>query len=206
LPPRRRKVKDRWKMKEWYSINAPPYFGGINIGLTPSDDTEKLIGRVVEVTLYDITGDPAQMHLKMYFQIINLKGKEAETIFKGHEYSQDYLKSLVRRRSTRIDSRHKVVTKDGYTIRLSVVIFSVMRVRNAQKLTMRKIISRIVEEKCKNLNFDQFVQESVLGKIASDIYNEATKIFPIRHIGIRKSKLLAFPVENKEEKIVEIKA
>jgi len=37
---------------------------------------------------------------------------------------------------------------------------------------------------------DQFVQEMVLGKIASDIYNEARKIVPLRHVGVRKSKLL----------------
>jgi len=30
----------------------------------------------------------------------------------------------------------------------------------------------------------------VLGKIASDIYNEAKKIAPLRHVGVRKSKLL----------------
>jgi ribosomal protein S3AE len=37
---------------------------------------------------------------------------------------------------------------------------------------------------------DQFVQEMVLGKIASDIYNEARKVVPLRHVGVRKSKLL----------------
>jgi len=34
-----------------------------------------------------------------------------------------------------------------------------------------------------------------LGKIASDIYNEAKKIAPLRHVGIRKSKLLSKPPE-----------
>jgi len=191
-------------MKNWYTINSPPYFGGVNIGSTPAGDPEKVIGRVIECTLYDITGDPSQQHLKMLFQVINVKGDEAETIFKGHEYSQDYLKSLVRRRSTRIDSRPKSTTKDGYTLRISVVVFSVMRVRNSQKIALRKTISQIVEDKAKSLNFDQFVQETVLGKIASDIYNEAKKIIPIRHIGIRKSKLIAYPGEKEEKKPAEL--
>jgi ribosomal protein S3AE len=34
----------------------------------------------------------------------------------------------------------------------------------------------------------------VLGKIASDIYNEAKKIAPLRHVGVKKSKL-ANPLE-----------
>ncbi|MEM3575349.1 MAG: hypothetical protein QXQ76_06380 [Candidatus Bathyarchaeia archaeon] len=33
----------------------------------------------------------------------------------------------------------------------------------------------------------------VLGKVASDIYNKAKKIIPLRHVGVRKSKLLAMP-------------
>jgi ribosomal protein S3AE len=33
----------------------------------------------------------------------------------------------------------------------------------------------------------------VLGKIASDIYNISKKVAPLRHVGIRKSKLVAQP-------------
>ena len=193
-------------MKKWYDVNAPPYFGGSNIGSTPCDDPERIIGRVVEVTLYDITGDVSQQHLKMYFKVVGLKGDEAETIFKGHEYSQDFLKSLVRRRSTRVDGLLKVTTKDDYVLRVSVVVFSVTRINNAQKTTLRKIIDRIVEGKGKSLNFDQFVQECVLGKIASDIYNESEKIVPIRHIGVRKSRLIAYPEGQETSVEVEVSA
>ena len=206
MSSRRRRVQDKWRMKDWYTVNSPPYFGGINIGSTPSDKPDKMIGRVVEVTLYDITGDPSQQHLKLYFQVVNLKGEEAETIFKGHEYSQDYLKSLVRRRSTRVDSILKVTTKDSYILSISVVVFSVVRINDSQKTSLRKTINRIVEEKAKNLNFDQFVQEAVLGKIASDIYNEVKKIVPTRHIGVRKSKLVDYPGREAEKKAVEVEA
>jgi small subunit ribosomal protein S3Ae len=58
---------------------------------------------------------------------------------------------------------------------------------------MRKLMMRIIKEKSEALTFDQFVQEVVLGKIASDIYNQAKKIAPIRHVGIRKSKLIQQP-------------
>ena len=54
-------------------------------------------------------------------------------------------------------------------------------------------MNKIVKEKATDLTFDQFVQELVLGKIASDIYNEAKKISPLRHVGVRKSKLVAQP-------------
>jgi small subunit ribosomal protein S3Ae len=61
------------------------------------------------------------------------------------------------------------------------------------------MVRGIIEEKAKNLTFEHLVQEAVLGKIASDIYNEAKKIAPLRHVGVRKSKLLFTPEKPKEE-------
>ena len=64
----------------------------------------------------------------------------------------------------------------------------------------------IVKEKAAALNLDSFVQEVVLGKIASDVYNEAKKVAPLRHVGINKSKLLAqpeAPIQVPEEVIIE---
>ena len=172
---------------------SPPYFGNVELGLVPASDPSKLIGRVVESTLYDITNDFSHQYLKMYFQITEVDGKTAKTIFKGHEYSRDYLRSLVRRRTTRVDGIFNVTTRDGYKLRVSVCAFTLSRIKTSQEEAIRKIMQKIVEEKASQLTYDQFVQEAVLGKIASDIYNEAKKIAPLRHVGVRKSKLLYRP-------------
>jgi len=172
---------------------SPPYFGGSELGTFPSDDSLKLVGRIVDATLYDVTDDFAHQYLKMYFRVIDVEGKIAHTVFKGHEYSRDYLRSLVRRRTTRVDGTLSITTKDGYQLRLAVSAFTLSRIKTSQERIIRAIIKRIVEEKAVALTFDQFVQEVVLGKIASDIYNEAKKIAPMRHVGIRKSKLILQP-------------
>ena len=189
----RRRVRDKWRGKSWYTVVSPSYFGNVELGLVPADEPEKLIGRVVEATLYDITNDFSHMYLKMYFQITDVNGKTAKTIFKGHEYSRDYLRSLVRRRTTRVDGIFNVTTKDGYRLRVSVCAFTLTRIKTSQEIAIRKIMQKIIEEKASQLTYDEFVQEAVLGKIASDIYNEAKKIAPLRHVGVRKSKLLSRP-------------
>ena len=45
-------------------IVAPPYFGNVELGSVPAEEEEQLIGRVVEATLYDITGDFSHQYLK----------------------------------------------------------------------------------------------------------------------------------------------
>lgn len=98
-----------------------------------------------------------------------------------------------RRRTTRVDGIFNVTTKDRYRLRLAVCALTLSRIKTSQEKAIRAIIKRIVEEKASTLEFDQFVQEAVLGKLASDIYNEAKKISPLRHVGVRKSKLILQP-------------
>lgn len=188
-----RQVRDKWRTKSWYTILSPNYFGSVELSQVPADDPSKLVGRIIDSTLYDITNDFQHQYLKMYFQVVEVDEKTAKTVFKGHEYSRDYLRSLVRRRTTRVDSLINITTKDGFKLRLSVSVFTLSRIKTSQENSMRKLMTRIIKEKSEALTFDQFVQEVVLGKIASDIYNQAKKIAPIRHVGIRKSKLILQP-------------
>ncbi len=192
-------MRDKWRGKSWYKVVSPPYFGGVELGFVPAEESEGLVGRIIDATLYDITDDFSHQYMKMYFQVTEVDGKTAQTVFKGHEYSRDYLRSLVRRRTTRVDGLYNVTTKDGYQLRIAVSAFSRTRVKTSQQQAIRNIMKRIVEEKAKVLTFNQFVQEAVLGKIASDIYNEAKKFAPLRHVGVRKSKLVLQPSVDAEE-------
>jgi len=203
LSSKAKHVRDKWRGKTWYMVVAPPYFGNVELGAIPTEEPEKLIGRVIESTLYDVTNDFSHQYLKMFFQIGEIDGKTAHTLFKGHEYSRDYLRSLVRRRTTKVDGLFNVTTKDGYKLRVAVSALTLSRIRTSQEKTIRTLMEKIISEKASTLTFDQFAQEMVLGKIASDVYNEAKKIAPLRHVGIRKSKLILqlaqLPVQKAEQ-------
>jgi small subunit ribosomal protein S3Ae len=188
-------VRDKWRSKAWYMVIAPSFFGNVELGALPAEEPKQLIGRIVEATLYDITGDFSHQYLKMFFQIADIDGKTANTLFKGHEYSRDYLRSLVRRRTTKVDGLFNLITKDGYKLRVSVSALTLSRIKTSQEKLIRNMMAKTANEKAAALTLDQFVQEMVLGKIASDIYNEAKKVAPLRHVGIRKSKLVAQPAQ-----------
>jgi small subunit ribosomal protein S3Ae len=189
----KRRIRDKWRGKSWYTVLAPPYFGKVELGTLPADDPDKLVGRVIDSTLYDVTNDFSHQYLKMRFEITEVDGKTAHTMFKGHEYSRDYLRSLVRRRTTRVEGLFSVATKDGYKMQVAVCAFTLSRIKTSQEHAIRNITGKIIKEKASTLTFDQFAQEIVLGKIASDIYNEAKKMAPLRHVGVRKSKLVMKP-------------
>ncbi len=193
--PRRRAAatKDKWKMKEWFVVYAPEFFGSKEIGLTPADEPEKVIGRVIETTLKDLTGDFTKGQVKLYFKIYDVKGQNAYTKFKGHTLSRSYIRSLVRRRTTRIDGIFNVTTKDGYKLRVMGMVIAIRRIQTSQERAIRDIMRDIIYKKAEELPYTQFITEAVTGKMAAEIAREVRKIYPIKRAEIRKIKVLAEP-------------
>ena len=193
MPRPRAASRDRWKLKKWYSVIAPPIFGEVVLGTTPADDPDKLIGRVMETTLYDLTGDFTQVHIRLYFQITEVEGDKAKTRFKGHELARDYIKSLTRRKSSKIQGIFDVKTKDGYELRVTAIAFTSFRCKSSQRRLIRKVMKEILEKKASETEFNDYIQSLIFGKVSSEIFAEAKKIYPLRKVEIYKTKLLRIP-------------
>ncbi|AKG38891.1 MAG: 30S ribosomal protein S3ae [Infirmifilum sp.] len=185
-----RKTRDKWAMKSWVRVLAPKAFGFADLGSIPANEPEKTIGRTVEVSFYDITKDPSQLHIKLKFQIVKVEGTTAYTQLKLMELTRDYIRSLVRRGTSRIDAIIDVQTKDGVKLRVMGMAVTITRVKTSQRKAIRKIMFQLIEEKASQLDFDTFIQQAVLGNIASEIEVNARKIYPLKKAEIRKIKVL----------------
>ncbi len=185
------KLKDKWRQKKWYVVVAPGAFGNVEIGKTLSDDPQKLVGRVLETTLYNITEDFSLLHVKLHFKIIKIEGDKAHTTFIGHDLARDYLRSLVRRGSSRIDGMFNMTTKDGFKVRVGIIALSTVRTKSSQKHSIRHLMEDTVNKKSAQFLYDELAQQLVLGKIASEIYNAAKSVYPLRKIEVRKSELVS---------------
>jgi len=179
--------------KSEYIIKAPSYFGERTLGITTSDDPSKLINRTVKISLYNLTDDPTKQYILIKFQIVRVEGNVAETIFYGHEYDREFLRSLVRRGTSRIDGYYNLWTVDRFGLRVQCTVFTHRRVRRGKKTAIRHLMRHVVEEAAGRLELGQLAQELVLGKTAADIYNTVKKILLPRHVGVVKSKVLAKP-------------
>jgi len=186
-----RKIKDKWKEKKWVSVLAPDSFNNVHIADIPITDEEKAKGRVIEVTLFDILkGDPSQYQYKLYFQIDKVVGEKATTIFKRYEYAKEFLRSLVRRGSSKINFIIDAKTKDGYVFRIKVIALSHRELNSSRQHALRLIARKIIEKSVPNMTIDEFVQASCYNKINSDIMAATKKIIHLRHVGLEKVKLV----------------
>ncbi|MDH3618579.1 MAG: 30S ribosomal protein S3ae [Nitrosopumilus sp.] len=188
---RKGRVKDKWREKKWITVNAPDSFNNVPIAYVPITDDENASGRVLEVTLYDILkGDPSQHQYKMYFQLDKVQDEKASTIFKRFEYSKEFLRSLVRRGSSKINFIIDVKTKDGYIFRIKVIALTHRQLNTSRKHALRLIARDIINKTVPEMTIDQFVQATCYGKINSDIMAAAKKVIRIRHVGLEKVKLI----------------
>ena len=188
---RKGRVKDKWREKKWITVNAPDSFNNVPIAYIPITNEENAPGRVLEVTLYDILkGDPSQHQYKMYFQLDKVQDEKASTIFKRFEYSKEFLRSLVRRGSSKINLIIDVKTKDGYIFRIKVIALTHRQLNTSRKHALRLIARDIINKTVPEMTIDQFVQATCYGKINSDIMAAAKKVIRIRHVGLEKVKLI----------------
>jgi len=200
MPRKVAKVRDKWKLKSWVTVTASSSFGNAPIARVPLTDIEKSSGRAIETTLYDILKqDPQHYAFKLYFQIDRVEGDTAYTVFKGHEYSREFLRSLIRRGSSMSHFIHDYTTKDGYVVRVYCTALSQGKMNSSKKHDLRIIMDRVIREKAASMNYEGFAQELVLQKVASDVYNEAKKVTHLRHVGVRKSKLISKPEARRAE-------
>ena len=187
---RRRRVRDTWKEKQWYKIMTPTEFGDAEIGSTPARDPELLINRGVESSMRELAGDFSKQYIKLYFRINNVVGDIANTKFMGHQVTTDYVRSMIRRGTSRIDAISNVRTKDGQKLKVHVLGITIKRAKSSQQKFIRETMERMVQEAAANKPFQEFIEDIVGGKMASHIYHEAKKIYPLKRVETVKTQMI----------------
>lgn len=188
---RKTRVKDKWREKKWVTVIAPDSFNNVPVAYIPITDEENALGRIIEVTLYDILkGDPSQHQYKMYFQINKVEGDKAYTHFKRYEYAKEFLRSLVRRGSSKVNFVIDVKTKDDNLFRIKIIALTHRQLNTSRQHALRLIAKEVIEKTIPEMTIDQFVQATCYGKINSDIMAAAKRVIRIRHVGLEKVKLI----------------
>jgi small subunit ribosomal protein S3Ae len=190
---RRRRVRDTWKEKQWYKIMTPKDFGDAEIGTTPARDPEMLVKRRVESSMRELTGDFSKQYVKLYFQINDVAGDTANTKFVGHHVTTDYVRSMIRRGTSRIDTLSDVITKEGYKVNVHIIAITVKRSKSSQQKFIRETMGNLVQQAVEGKTFPEFVEAVISGKMASSIYHETKKIYPLKRVEIIKTQVVEEP-------------
>jgi small subunit ribosomal protein S3Ae len=209
-----RKVKDRWKAKNWYQILAPSLFNNVPVAETLAESPDSLIGRVTEVSLQDLTNDFRKSHIKLLFTVDKVEQNTAHTQLKGHVLTSDYLRRMTRRRKSRVDGVFDVETRDGALLRVKPFAIAEKRIQSSQKKLIRNVMKVVISKEGKTKTLNAFIKDCLDGKIGSEIYKNCKVYYPVKRIEINKTEIMRLPTiiiedekptEKKEEEPVEPK-
>jgi small subunit ribosomal protein S3Ae len=194
-----RSVSRQQRQKRWYTVLAPESFDRAELGETPANEPEGVLGRTIETTLGELTNDAGANNVKLTFGVTDVGSDAAYTEFRSHEHTRDYLNSLVRRGASKIAAYRTVLTADDYRVRIQPVAFTTQSADHSQERAIRRRMTDLVEEAAAERSFEALVDSVVQGRLSSAIYGEARTIYPLRRVEIAKLTLDAHPAEVEAE-------
>jgi len=177
-------------------------FNEAEIGETPSADPEFILGRTVEVTVQELTGDYSKMNIKLKFKVTDVDGYDAKTVFVGHELTSEYVRRLTRRKKTKTDHVVDVTTKDGFVLRVKPMSIADRRIQSSQEDAMRRILAETLIQMGKDNNLSDLIKAIISGDMSKDLAKACRVIIPIKRIEIRKTEVLS-EGEGEPESIME---
>ncbi|MGA9403127.1 30S ribosomal protein S3ae [Haladaptatus sp.] len=194
-----RSVSKKSQEKRWYTVLAPEQFDREELGTTPADEPDKVLGRTIETTLGELTNNASENNTKLTFKINDVGSDSTYTEFVRHELTRDYLRSLVRRGASKVEAYITVLTSDDYRVQIQPVAFTTKKADHSQEKAIRRTMIDIVQETAQEHTFQDLLDGVVEGRLSSAIYGEAKTIYPLRRVEIQKATLEAHPEEVAEE-------
>ncbi len=188
-PKTKKKTVDKWKKKIWYTLYAPAYFDSKPLGETIAEKPEMVKDRVIIVGGRDLS-TAKRANGAVSFKVVDVKGNKAYTEVVGHQVSPDYLRRMVRRRSSKVECVQDVTTKDNVKVRVKTVVLTGRKATKNQKTAIHKIVVEEINQFVRPKTYDKVITEFVFGNLPAKIIGEAKKVAIIKKAEIVKSRVL----------------
>ena len=186
-PKTKKKTADKWKKKMWYTVLAPEEFERREIGETIAEKPEMVVGRLISISGRDLANQPKKQHIKIMFRVKTISGNKAHTEAEGHFIKDDFIRRLVRRRSSKVMIVKTFNTKDGKPIRMKVVVITDRKASGKQKASVHKKTEELSKKFVAEIDSKKIIDELVFGNLPNKLYPELKKIVPIKRIEFANS-------------------
>ncbi len=184
---------DRWKRKDWYQVLSPALFKEAPVGEILCADAKQLVGRTIETTASELTGDMRKSHMNVTFRIISVDGKKARTKVEGFDLAKSYVRSLVRRRASKIDANVKVELRDGAAVKIKPIVVSFRKCDTSQKKVIRKLLMDKIHESARVLDLDNLLLATISDNVIKTARDEIKKVYPVKNVEVRMVELVRAP-------------
>jgi len=179
----------RRKRKKYFRVLAPEIFNNIEVGYILGDSKDNILNRTLEVVMSKLTENPLDQFKKCKLKVVKVLDRDAYTIYYGHSYFREYLRSLFTIGSSYVDAIRDIHLDDGFKYRVSAGVFTTRRITTSRKKAIRRNIFKILDE-WGGSKSKSFIKAAIYGVLDRDIMKVSRKIYPVRWAGIEKIKVI----------------
>jgi len=187
---KKKKTIDKFKKKKWFTLIAPKSFEKKPLGETPAEKSKILIGRTVKKTVDEFTGQRKQRHITASFRIKEIRELNALTEIIGFEINHSYLRRMIRRRISKIETVVTGTTKDNKTLRVKAVAVSARHIEQSKEKAIRKIMTDELLAEIARKTHEQLLQEMIFGLTSGELMNKAKSVSRLKRLEITKARIM----------------
>jgi small subunit ribosomal protein S3Ae len=167
------------KKKVWYNILSPKDFGDFTIAETLASDPAQLRGRVVKMSLMDLTNDPKKQNVQLTFKVTEVKEKNASSDLIRYELMPSYVRRMMRKERGKVEDSFVAVSKDNIKIRIKPFIITKGKTQRSVLTSIRKRSREFLAEVVKEQKYADFISDAISTKSQKTLREQLKKIYPI---------------------------
>ncbi len=177
---------DKWKAKEWLSVQAPKLFNEAVVGEMPVNEGKLAVGRNMVVSLDYLTHNPSHAFTNVVLKVTDVSGATAHTRMLSMEQVASYVRSFVRRYRSVSSAIVPVVAKDGTSIVVKLIIVTTRRTATSKIKGLRQEAEIFTRNYFKENEFTNAVNAVIEGKFQAELTNHLSNIVDLNKVEVRK--------------------
>lgn len=180
------KKVDTWKLKKWFSVYAGKPFNDFMIGEIPANEDKAIIGRQIKIGLNNITKNPQQSYMNLYFKITSVNGDKAEANLVKMEILFSYIRTLVRKYKSVSLSVVNGKSSDNAGITIKPIIVTQRRDTRSKMAGIRKEAEEMLSSYIKSNDKDAIINSIIEGKLQQELFAKLKHITDLSKVEIKR--------------------
>ncbi len=164
--------------KKWFTVIAPDKLNKKEIGDIPANEPNFLLGRTVETTFGQISGNRRDVFNKIVLKINKVQGETANTEVKKFFVADSYIQSLHRRKKQRVLVVFHAKTKDEKELKFKIYILSKNKITRSVCAAIQKETISEIEALCAKTNAEDILSLEGPKQISNLLKGKLKKIYP----------------------------
>ena len=178
------------KKKAWYVILAPKVFALKEVGESYLTGPESAMGRVMKISLKELTGNVKDQNAYVSFKITGVQGNKLATSVLGYSLTPAHIRRVVKKNTNRIDNYFVLHTAQQQKVVIKTLMVTAHKTKHSIRTNLSKQLRESLLAEFSQLDFNTIINNAVYQKLQQPLRKQLSKIYPLRELAIKSMMLV----------------